>query len=108
MIYHVLVVQYHASIPRGGEEETTRSVAAEEGLRLLQRIDLPSASLLADLEVLQQEVARPVQARNVLTQSHQVRGSRGLVLLGRAKIALKTGLLALLLGDRLAVRRTLL
>merc|ERR1719453_571444 len=99
-----------------------RSVAGEEGLdleqavvsttqdslSLLQRIDLSSAGLLANLEVLQQEVARPVQARNVLTQSHQVRGRRGLVLLRRVEVALKAGLLALLLGDRLAVRRTLL
>merc|ERR1719353_902000 len=99
-----------------------RSVAAQEGLHLqqavvsaaqnrlslLQRVDLPSAGLLADLEVLQQEVARPVQARNVLTQSHQVRSRRGLILLRRVEVALKPGLLALLLGDRLAVRRTLL
>merc|ERR1719352_1972474 len=72
------------------------------------RIDLPSAGLLSDLEVLQQEVARPVQGRNVLTQSHQVSGRRFLVLLRRIEVALKSGLLALLLGDRLAVRRTLL
>merc|ERR1719258_680846 len=99
-----------------------RSVAAEEGLhlqqavvssaqhrlRLLNRVDLPGAGLLANLEVLQQEVARPVQARNVLTQSHQVRGRRFLVLLRRTEVTLETGLLALLLGDRLAVRRTLL
>merc|ERR1719453_2397114 len=99
-----------------------RSVAGEEGLdleqavvsttqdslSLLQRIDLSSAGLLANLEVLQQEVARPVQARNVLTQSHQVCCRRGLVLLRRIEVALKAGLLALLLGDRLAVRRTLL
>merc|ERR1719305_524366 len=81
---------------------------AQDRLRLLDRIDLSSAGLLADLEVLQQEVARPVQARNVLTQSHQVRCRRGLVLLRRIEVALETGLLALLLGDRLAVRRTLL
>merc|ERR1719379_2786001 len=72
------------------------------------RINLTGAGLLADLEVLQQEVARPVQARNVLTQSHQVRRRRFLVLLRRIEVALKSGLLALLLGDRLAVRRTLL
>merc|ERR1719440_2416640 len=81
---------------------------AQNRLGLLQRIDLSSAGLLANLEVLQQEVARPVQARNVLTQGHQVRCRRGLVLLRRIEVALKTGLLALLLGDRLAVRRTLL
>merc|ERR1719453_2825998 len=99
-----------------------RSVAGEEGLdleqavvsttqdslSLIQRIDLSSAGVLANLEVLQQEVARPVQARNVLTQSHQVRCRRGLVLLRRIEVAVETGLLALLLGDRLAVRRTLL
>merc|ERR1719269_298815 len=81
---------------------------AQNRLSLLQRIDFSSAGLLANLEVLQQEVARPVQARNVLTQSHQVRRRRGLVLLRRVEVALKSGLLALLLGDRLAVRRTLL
>merc|ERR1719313_1409583 len=99
-----------------------RSVAAQEGLHLqqavvstaqnrlglLQRVNLPGACLLANLEVLQQEVARPVQARNVLTQSHQVRGSRFLVLLRRTEVTLKPGLLALLLGDRRAVSRTLL
>merc|ERR1719453_2055252 len=99
-----------------------RSVAGEEGLdleqavvsttqdslSLLQRIDLSSAGLLANLEVLKQEVARPVQARNVLTQSHQVRGRRGLLLLRRVEVALEAGLLALLLRDRLAVSRTLL
>merc|ERR1719313_1471397 len=99
-----------------------RSVAGQEGLhlqqavvstaqnrlRLLQRINLAGTSLLSNLEVLQQEVARPVQARNVLTQSHQVRCRRGLVLLRRIEVALKASLLALLLGDRLAVRRTLL
>merc|ERR1719269_253377 len=50
---------------------------AQNRLSLLQRIDFSSAGLLANLEVLQQEVARPVQARNVLTQSHQVRCRRG-------------------------------
>merc|ERR1719487_2385571 len=99
-----------------------RSVAGEEGLNLeqavvrtaqnrlglLDGINLPSAGLLANLEVLQQEVARPVQARNVLTQSHQVRRSCLLVLLRRTEVALKASLLALLLRDRLAVRRTLL
>merc|ERR1719353_60695 len=103
-------------------EKKVRSVAAQEGLhlqqavvstgqhrlRLLDRINLSRAGILANLEVLQQEVARPMQARNVLTQSHQVRGRRGLVLLRRVEVALKPGLLALLLGDRLAVRRTLL
>merc|ERR1719375_411075 len=98
------------------------SVAAEEGLhlkqavvgtaqhrlRLLQSVDLTSAGLLPNLEVLQEEVARPVQARNVLTQSHQIRGRRCLVRLRRIEVALQTGLLALLLGDRLAVRCTLL
>merc|ERR1719506_1211496 len=77
-------------------------------LSLLQRLDFPSTGLLANLEVLQQEVARPVQGRNVLTQGHQVRSRRGLILLRRIEVALKSGLLALLLGDRLAVRRTLL
>merc|ERR1719359_2132732 len=72
------------------------------------RINLTGAGLLSDLEVLQQEVARPVQARNVLTQSHQVRCRRGLVLLRRIEVALKAGLLALLLRDSLAVRCTLL
>merc|ERR1719359_299293 len=72
------------------------------------RINLAGTGLLSDLEVLQQEVARPVQARNVLTQSHQVRCCCLLVLLRRTEVALKTGLLALLLGDRLAVRRTFL
>merc|ERR1719310_950374 len=81
---------------------------AQHRLCLLERVDLPSAGLFANLEVLQQEVARPVQARNVLTQSHQVRRRRSLVLLRRIEVALKTGLLALLLGDRLAVSRTLL
>merc|ERR1719305_903069 len=81
---------------------------AQDRLRLLDRIDLSSAGLLPNLEVLQQEVARPVQGRNVLTQSHQVRRRRFLVLLRRIEVALETGLLALLLGDRLAVRRTLL
>merc|ERR1719353_556626 len=81
---------------------------AQNRLRLLQRIDFSSARFLANLEVLQQEVARPVQARNVLTQSHQVRSRRGLILLRRTEVALKPGLLALLLGDRLAVGRTLL
>merc|ERR1719313_2221572 len=81
---------------------------AKHRLGLLQRVNLPGAGLLANLEVLQQEVARPMQARNVLTQSHQVRCRRGLVLLRRIEVALKPGLLALLLGDRLAVRRTLL
>merc|ERR1719379_1068221 len=71
------------------------------------RINLTGAGVLADLVVLQQEVAGPVQARNVLTQSHQVRSRRGLCLLRRVEVALKAGLLALLLGDRLAVRRTL-
>merc|ERR1719506_1472144 len=77
-------------------------------LSLLQRIDFSSAGLLANLEVLQQEVTRPVQGRNVLTQGHQVRSRRGLILLRRIEVALKSGLLALLLGDRLAVGRTLL
>merc|ERR1719305_2155052 len=81
---------------------------AQDRLRLLDRIDLSSAGLLPNLEVLQQEVARPVQGRNVLTQSHQVRRRGFLVLLRRIEVALETGLLALLLGDRLAVRRTLL
>merc|ERR1719313_182169 len=99
-----------------------RSVAAQEGLHLqqavvstaqnrlglLQRINLAGTSLLSNLEVLQQEVARPVQARNVLTQSHQVRCRRGLVLLRRIEVALKASLLALLLRDSLAVRCTLL
>merc|ERR1719353_729697 len=103
-------------------EKKVRSVAAQEGLhlqqavvstgqhrlRLLNRINLSRAGILANLEVLQQEVARPMQARNVLTQGHQVRCRRGLVLLRRVKVALKTGLLALLLGDSLAVRGTLL
>merc|ERR1719313_2418298 len=81
---------------------------AKHRLGLLQRVNLPGAGLLANLEVLQQEVARPVQARNVLTQSHQVRCRRGLVLLRRTEVALKASLLALLLRDRLAVGRTLL
>merc|ERR1719379_927399 len=72
------------------------------------RINLAGTSLLSNPEVLQQEVARPVQARNVLTQSHQVRCRRGLVLLRRIEVALKAGLLALLLRDSLAVRCTLL
>merc|ERR1719218_222314 len=81
---------------------------AQDRLGLLQRVDLPGAGILANLEVLQQEVARPVQARNVLTKSHQVRCRGGLVVLRRIEVALKPGLLALLLGDRFAVRRTLL
>merc|ERR1719269_324105 len=76
-------------------------------LSLLQRINLSRAGILANLEVLQQEVARPVQARDVLTQGHQVRSRRGLILLRRSEVALKSGLLALLLGDRSAVGRTL-
>merc|ERR1719224_413089 len=102
-------------------EKKVRSVAAQEGLhlqqavvstgqhrlRLLNRINLSRAGILANLEVLQQEVARPMQARNVLTQGHQVRSRRGLILLRRSEVALKSGLLALLLGDRSAVGRTL-
>merc|ERR1719460_2653732 len=102
-------------------EKKVRSVAAQEGLhlqqavvstgqhrlRLLNRINLSRAGILANLEVLQQEVARPMQARNVLTQGHQVRSRRCLILLRRSEVALKSGLLALLLGDRSAVGRTL-
>merc|ERR1719291_534686 len=52
--------------------------SAEHCLGLLQRIDLPGASLLPNIEILQQPVALSMQRRNVFHGSHQLLASIGL------------------------------
>merc|ERR1719379_1943758 len=60
--------------------------AAEDGLGLLQRIDLASARLLADVEVLEEEIARAVELGHVLVESHELL----IVLLGLLLIELRS------------------
>ena len=45
--------------------------AAQHGLRLLDRIDLARPRLTAHVEVLQEEVARAVELRNVPPERHE-------------------------------------
>merc|ERR1719263_2662945 len=82
--------------------------AAEDGLGLLQGIDLACARLLADVEVLEEEIARAVELGHVLVESHELLRRRLLRTLRRLKITFQLSLLAVLLRDRLRVRRALL
>merc|ERR1719379_2253252 len=82
--------------------------AAEDGLRLLQGIDLACARLLADVEVLEQKVARAVELGHVLVESHELLRRSLFRTLRRLEITFQLSLLAGLLRDRLRVRRALL
>merc|ERR1719379_2088801 len=82
--------------------------AAEDGLGLLQRIDLACARLLADVEVLEEEIARAVELGHVLVESHELLRRGLLRTLRRLEITFQLSLLAVLLRDRLRVRRALL
>merc|ERR1719263_2509845 len=82
--------------------------AAEDGLGLLQRIDLASARFLADVEVLEEEIARAVELGHVLVESHELLRRSLLRTLRRLEITFQLSLLAVLLRDRLRVRRALL
>merc|ERR1719310_260230 len=81
--------------------------AAKHRLRLADRVDLTGARLLANIEVLKEEVAVAVELGDVLAKRHQVRGRCLLVLLSRTEVALETRFLSLFLGNRLAVGGTL-
>merc|ERR1719388_272036 len=82
--------------------------AAEDGLGLLQCIDLAGARLLADVEVLEEEIARAVELGHVLVESHELLRRRLLRTLRCLEITFQLSLLAVLLRDRLRVRRALL
>merc|ERR1719235_2304531 len=82
--------------------------AAEDGLGLLQGIDLACARLLADVEVLEEEIARAVELGHVLVESHELLRRSLLRTLRRLEITFQLSLLAVLLRDRLRVRRALL
>merc|ERR1719379_22267 len=82
--------------------------AAEDGLGLLQGIDLACARLLADVEVLEEEIARAVELGHVLVESHELLRRGLLRTLRRLEITFQLSLLAVLLRDRLRVRRALL
>merc|ERR1719313_3286845 len=71
-------------------------------------IDLACARLLADVEVLQKEIARAVELGHVLVESHELLRRSLLRTLRRLEITFQLSLLAVLLRDRLRVRRALL
>merc|ERR1719333_1822603 len=81
---------------------------AQHGLRLLDRVNLARPRLTPHVEVLEEEITRAVELRDVLTQGHQVTSRPLVVLRGLVEVALQAGLLRLLLRDGLAVTRTLL
>merc|ERR1719274_440682 len=81
---------------------------AQHSLRLLDRVDLPRPRLTPHVEVLEEEITRAVELRDVLTQGHQVTSRPLVVLRGLVEVTLQAGLLRLLLRDGLAVTRTLL
>merc|ERR1719198_2949755 len=82
--------------------------AAEDGLGLLHSIDLASARLLADVIVLEKEIARAVELGHVLLESHELLRRRLFRTLRRLEITFQLSLLAVLLRDRLRVGRALL
>merc|ERR1719274_53892 len=81
---------------------------AQHSLRLLDRVDLPRPRLTPHVEVLEEEITRAVELRDVLTQGHQVTSRPLVVLRGLVEVTLEAGLLGLLLRDGLAVTRPLL
>merc|ERR1719333_1687387 len=81
---------------------------AQHGLRLLDRINLARPRLTPHVEVLEKEIARTMELRDVLTQGHQVTRRPLVVLRGLVEVTLEAGLLGLLLRDGLAVTRPLL
>merc|ERR1719333_318181 len=81
---------------------------AQHGLRLLDRVNLARPRLTPHVEVLEEEITRTMELRDVLTQGHQVTSRRLLVLRGLVEVTLEAGLLGLLLRDGLAVTRPLL
>merc|ERR1719333_1938217 len=81
---------------------------AQHGLRLLDRVNLARPRLTPHVEVLEEEITRTMELRDVLTQGHEVTSRRLLVLRGLVEVTLEAGLLGLLLRDGLAVTRALL
>merc|ERR1719238_1547844 len=71
----------------------------QDGLRLPQGFDLLVPSLLADVEVLEREVAGLVQVRVLVRKLLRLRHRSLLTLSGSGLVLLGLGLLARLLGD---------
>merc|ERR1719352_2106891 len=81
---------------------------AQHGLRLLDRVNLARPRLTPHVEVLEEEITRTMELRDVLTQGQQFARRPLVVLRGLVEVTLQAGLLGLLLRDGLAVTRALL
>merc|ERR1719236_303550 len=81
---------------------------AQHGLRLLDRVNLARPRLTPHVEVLEEEITRTMELRDVLTQDQEVTSRPLVVLRGLVEVTLQAGLLGLLLRDGLAVTRALL
>merc|ERR1719236_209984 len=81
---------------------------AQHGLRLLDRVNLARPRLTPHVEVLEEEITRTMELRDVLTQGHEVTSRALVVLRGLVEVTLQAGLLGLLLRNGLAVTRALL
>merc|ERR1719236_456591 len=81
---------------------------AQHGLRLLDRVNLARPRLTPHVEVLEEEITRTMELRDVLTEGQEVTSRPLVVLRGLVQVTLQAGLLGLLLRDGLAVTRALL
>ena len=68
--------------------------SAQHGLRLLDRVNLARPRLTPHVEVLEEEVTRTMELRDVLTQGQQVTSRPLVVLRGLVEVTLEAGLLS--------------
>ena len=66
--------------------------SAQHGLRLLDRVNLARPRLTPHVEVLEEEITRTMELRDVLTQGQQVTSRPLVVLRGLVEVTLQAGL----------------